>query len=204
MRLIVADVARQQQQQRRVVASTVNEGRNPMEDPLLLARHVTSIPADSGSGTRDTSNKNSSRDEAAKDAGVSPKENGGNAGCGGGGGAGGGDSPTHSAGTPPASHPSRDLLQEILRKPGPYPMVVLPSSGGYWCDDGSDTAASGRHGAVDAGAASQCKLELDETARCYRRFFLAKVSCQFPPPPPPSNRTRGTGLPDFWNQLRFD
>ena len=31
--------------------------RNPMEDPLLLARHVTSIPADSGSGTRDTSNK---------------------------------------------------------------------------------------------------------------------------------------------------
>ena len=67
--------------------------------------------------------QNSSRDEAAKDAGVSPKENGGNAGCGGGGGAGGGDSPTHSAGTPPASHPSRDLLQEILRKPGPYPMV---------------------------------------------------------------------------------
>ena len=28
-----------------------------MEDPLLLARHVTSIPADAGTGTRDPSNK---------------------------------------------------------------------------------------------------------------------------------------------------
>lgn len=58
-------------------------------------------------------------------------------------------------------------------------MVVLPTSGGYWCDDGSDTAASGRHGGADTGAASQCKLELDETARCYRRYFLAKEHQNF-------------------------
>lgn len=44
--------------------------------------------------------------------------------------AGGSDSPTQSGGaaaaisTPPA-HPSRDILEEVLSKPGPYPMVRI-------------------------------------------------------------------------------
>jgi hypothetical protein len=50
--------------------------------------------------------------------------------------------------------------------------VVLPRSGGYWCDDGSDTAAA----PADPSQTASCKLELDETARCYRRFFVGKVS----------------------------
>jgi hypothetical protein len=49
---------------------------------------------------------------------------------------------------------------------------VLPRSGGYWCDDGSDTAAA----PADPSQTASCKLELDETARCYRRFFVGKVS----------------------------
>ena len=53
--------------------------------------------------------------------------------------------------------------------------VVLPRSGGYWIDDGSDSStASGAP--VDSSQAASCKLELDETARCYRRFFMGKVS----------------------------
>lgn len=50
--------------------------------------------------------------------------------------------------------------------------MVLPRSGGYWCDDGSDTAAA----PADPSQTASCKLELDETARCYRRFFVGKVS----------------------------
>lgn len=50
--------------------------------------------------------------------------------------------------------------------------MVLPRSGGYWCDDGSDTAAA----PADSSQTASCKLELDETARCYRRFFVGKVS----------------------------
>ncbi|XP_032776346.2 rap1 GTPase-activating protein 1 isoform X3 [Daphnia magna] len=94
--------------------------------------------------------------------------------------AGGSDSPTQSGGaaaaisTPPA-HPSRDILEEVLSKPGPYPMVVLPRSGGYWCDDGSDTAAA----PADSSQTASCKLELDETARCYRRFFVGKEHQNF-------------------------
>lgn len=56
--------------------------------------------------------------------------------------------------------------------------MVLPRSGGYWCDDGSDTAAA----PADPSQTASCKLELDETARCYRRFFVGKVSdtlCSF-------------------------
>ena len=45
--------------------------------------------------------------------------------------------------------------------------------GGYWLDDGSDTTASGP---ADPSQTASCKLELDETARCYRRFFVGKVS----------------------------
>ena len=53
--------------------------------------------------------------------------------------------------------------------------MVLPRSGGYWCDDGSDTAAA----PADPSQTASCKLELDETARCYRRFFVGKVSDTF-------------------------
>jgi len=42
--------------------------------------------------------------------------------------AGGADSPTQSGGaaaasSAPPAHPSRDILEEVLSKPGPYPMV---------------------------------------------------------------------------------
>lgn len=50
---------------------------------------------------------------------------------------------------------------------------MLPRSGGYWCDDGSDTTAAAP---ADPSQTASCKLELDETARCYRRFFVGKVS----------------------------
>lgn len=52
--------------------------------------------------------------------------------------------------------------------------------GGYWLDDGSDTTASGP---ADPSQTASCKLELDETARCYRRFFVGKVSTAHLLPP---------------------
>ena len=58
--------------------------------------------------------------------------------------------------------------------------VVLPKMGGYWLDDGSDTTASGP---ADPSQTASCKLELDETARCYRRFFVGKVSTAHLLPP---------------------
>ncbi|XP_041378158.1 rap1 GTPase-activating protein 1-like isoform X2 [Gigantopelta aegis] len=63
-------------------------------------------------------------------------------------------------------------IKEILQKPGPYPMVVLPSCGGYWIEgtelDGMQTSL------VSSLHSSQYGLDLDETAHCYREHFLGK------------------------------
>ena len=71
-------------------------------------------------------------------------------------------------------------MLQILDKPGPYPMVVLPSNRGYWIDgtehtlpydtDGNPLIPEINHG---------CRLEVDETSKCYRQHFLGKVSKQW-------------------------
>ena len=93
---------------------------------------------------------------------------------------------------PPSSTPVTSLpgwsadpaLTEELQRDGPHPLIVAPHAGGYWIDagDANDTqrqnsmtsapekASSGLQGAA------KYQLEVDETAKCYRKYFLGRVS----------------------------
>ncbi|XP_059478473.1 rap1 GTPase-activating protein 1 isoform X2 [Neocloeon triangulifer] len=80
--------------------------------------------------------------------------------------------------TPPAS---QRLLEETLQRPGPYPMVVVPTSGGYWMDGPEQECAFDQRGEPVLPAAASApapgwkvKFETDETAKCYRRFFMGR------------------------------
>ncbi|XP_041777583.1 rap1 GTPase-activating protein 1 isoform X1 [Anopheles merus] len=67
--------------------------------------------------------------------------------------------------------PVQRLLEDALSKPGPHPMIIVPNSGGYWVD-GTDHDASYEvpsHTTWRVG-----KIESDDTAKCYRRFFIAR------------------------------
>ncbi|KAK2148696.1 hypothetical protein LSH36_487g05001 [Paralvinella palmiformis] len=66
-------------------------------------------------------------------------------------------------------------LKEILDKPGPYPMIVLPISQGYWIDGTEHSLLYDTDGNVmlpDYNNAYQ--LEVDDTQKCYRQHFLGK------------------------------
>lgn len=92
-------------------------------------------------------------------------------------------------GTPPASPQqppqSRRLLQEILnRNDGPYPMIAIPSKG-YWVDgtDHDEVQFDHRGVPVTPHGTWRAKFETDDTAKCYRRFFVGRVritNCLFP------------------------
>ncbi|XP_065341450.1 rap1 GTPase-activating protein 1 isoform X3 [Cloeon dipterum] len=80
--------------------------------------------------------------------------------------------------TPPAS---QRLLEETLQRSGPYPMVVVPTSGGYWLDGPEQECAFDQRGDPVLPAAASApapgwkvKFETDETAKCYRRFFMGR------------------------------
>ncbi|XP_064642552.1 rap1 GTPase-activating protein 1-like isoform X4 [Lineus longissimus] len=83
-----------------------------------------------------------------------------------------------------AKKPELNLAEEILKKEGPYPMVAVPPGGGYWLDgadhvcetddEGNPVAAAGND-----NSAQKAKLEIDETAKCYRRYFLGKEHFNF-------------------------
>lgn len=70
---------------------------------------------------------------------------------------------------------SQRLLEEALSKSGPYPMIVLPANGGYWVD-GTDheCAFDSRGNPVLPSNAWKSRFETDDTAKCYRRFFMAR------------------------------
>lgn len=78
-------------------------------------------------------------------------------------------------------HKGQMLLKEMLSKPGPYPVVVLPPSGGYWLDgftvekEDVDTSPP----ASLTSSSTKYKLEVDETAKCYRRHFSGKEHFNF-------------------------
>lgn len=85
--------------------------------------------------------------------------------------------------TPPASPSqttaSRKLLQDTLDRQGPYPMIVTPDRG-YWVD-GTDHECTYDHrgNPVLPHGAWRAKIETDDTAKCYRRFFVGRVSSLF-------------------------
>lgn len=70
---------------------------------------------------------------------------------------------------------SKELLEETLRGPLPYPMIVTPPSGAYWTDGYENDS---RHQGSNQGPTApwRSKIECDDTAKCYRRFFLGRVS----------------------------
>jgi len=67
-------------------------------------------------------------------------------------------------------------------------MVVVPQTGGYWIDGAetapeespvlpcpSSTEVSSSIGEGLGSGRSSPKLEIDETAKCYRKYFVDKV-----------------------------
>ncbi|XP_057662198.1 rap1 GTPase-activating protein 1 isoform X2 [Diorhabda carinulata] len=86
--------------------------------------------------------------------------------------------PTPALQTPPASPQqpthSKRLLQEVLSRPGPYPMIAIPSKG-YWVD-GTDHEELFDHRGMPVVPHPnwRAKIETDDTAKCYRRFFVGR------------------------------
>lgn len=70
---------------------------------------------------------------------------------------------------------SQEVLKEALRGPGPYPMVVLPPGGGYWVE-GESAIADYPPPSPAPQSWRTPKIESDDTAKCYRKFFHGRVS----------------------------
>ncbi|XP_035705517.1 rap1 GTPase-activating protein 1 isoform X3 [Folsomia candida] len=78
--------------------------------------------------------------------------------------------------------PSKELLEEVLSRPGPYPMVVLPRRGGYWVEGaGSESPPefSSLSNNCNTGTMPKPKIDQDETALAYRKYFLGKEHYNF-------------------------
>lgn len=73
-----------------------------------------------------------------------------------------------------------ETIEEILKKPGPYPMIIVPARGGYWVDGVEHDCPFDNQGKpIVPQHDCNCKFETDETAKCYRRFFLGKEHFNF-------------------------
>ncbi|XP_038597237.1 rap1 GTPase-activating protein 1-like isoform X3 [Tachyglossus aculeatus] len=84
-------------------------------------------------------------------------------------------------------------IHEVLRKGGPYPLIILPQFGGYWIEGtchhlvSPSTDPTVEHpdlpsspwGGPGPGPSPRVKLECDPTARLYRRHFLGKEHQNF-------------------------
>lgn len=71
---------------------------------------------------------------------------------------------------------SRRLLEDTLARPGPPPTIVLPPAGGYWADGLEEPAgeAEERLPGTPRLAPWRPNIECDDTAKCYRRFFIGR------------------------------
>jgi len=84
------------------------------------------------------------------------------------------DSRTAVSTTPPCGGSQR-LLEETLQKSAPYPMIVLPPGGGYWLDgQDHDCPFDTRGNPILPNSTRPAKFETDDTAKCYRRFFVGR------------------------------
>uniref|UniRef100_A0A646QE85 Rap1 GTPase-activating protein 1 n=1 Tax=Hemiscolopendra marginata TaxID=943146 RepID=A0A646QE85_9MYRI len=73
-----------------------------------------------------------------------------------------------------------ETIEEILKKPGPYPMIILPPKGGYWIDGMEhDCPFDSQGNPVIPQHNWKSKFETDDTAKCYRRFFLGREHFNF-------------------------
>jgi RAP1 GTPase activating protein 1 len=56
-------------------------------------------------------------------------------------------------------------------------MIVLPPGGGYWLDGHDhDCPFDTRGNPILPNSTWRAKFETDDTAKCYRRFFVGRVS----------------------------
>lgn len=70
---------------------------------------------------------------------------------------------------------SQRLLEDILSKNAPYPMIVVPGNDGYWVDGTQHDCVYDLQGnPVLPQTNSISKFETDDTAKCYRRFFCGR------------------------------
>lgn len=77
-----------------------------------------------------------------------------------------------------AGNGSRELLEETLKGPKPYPNIVLPTGGGFWID-GQDQNEY-EPAATSGGTCTwNNKIETDDTAKAYRRYYMGRVSVPF-------------------------
>ncbi|XP_018326268.1 rap1 GTPase-activating protein 1 isoform X2 [Agrilus planipennis] len=86
--------------------------------------------------------------------------------------------PTSAHSTPPSSPQpttaSKRLLLETLSHPGPYAMIVVPEKG-YWVDGTEhDCPRDHRGQPIVPHGTWRAKIETDDTAKCYRRFFVGR------------------------------
>ncbi|KAJ9597843.1 hypothetical protein L9F63_011338, partial [Diploptera punctata] len=85
------------------------------------------------------------------------------------------ESRSSSTSSAASSSISQKHLEEALQKPGPYPMIVLPPGGGYWVDGQEhDCPFDSRGNPVLPQNNWRAKFETDDTAKCYRRFFVGR------------------------------
>ncbi|EGT52683.1 hypothetical protein CAEBREN_25926 [Caenorhabditis brenneri] len=76
---------------------------------------------------------------------------------------------------------TRNIMNEVLTRVGPYPQIVLPSNG-FWMDGVSQHQAGSMDDQVNNMNVNSCarfKLETDETSHCYRRHFYGREHHDF-------------------------
>jgi hypothetical protein len=72
----------------------------------------------------------------------------------------------------------QEVLLDALSRPRPYPMIVLPPSNDYWIEPNERDCFSMTTSSLPVPnnlVSVKPKFETDDTARCYRRYFLGKV-----------------------------
>ncbi|GAB6031292.1 Rap1 GTPase-activating protein 2, variant 2 [Chamberlinius hualienensis] len=73
-----------------------------------------------------------------------------------------------------------ETIEEALKKPGPYPMIIQPPNGGYWVDGvDHDCPFDNQGNPVVSQHSWKSKVETDETAKYYRRYFLGREHFNF-------------------------
>lgn len=86
------------------------------------------------------------------------------------------DDRSSSASAPEAvGNGSRELLEETLKGSKPYPNIVLPTGGGFWID-GQDQNEYEQPTASGGAGSWNNKIETDDTAKAYRRYYMGRVS----------------------------
>lgn len=86
------------------------------------------------------------------------------------------DERTSSVPTPEvAGNGSRELLEDTLKGSKPYPNIVLPTGGGFWID-GQDQNEYETASSSGGTCTWNNKIETDDTAKAYRRYYMGRVS----------------------------